>query len=141
MELVELVQVEDASGPFEPKTPVDVDMEVSSDSIDEEEEDVVRFEDDLNVVSCVANALEAPKLSQNVSEASESEGFPFHLIQDVTHPHLHYKLSLESFKIEYSSKPRMSISIVSPEFEVFYHYSGSNSVDWHGDIIILLSSN
>jgi len=60
-----------------------VDVEVSSDSMEEEdeEEDLVRFEDIMSAASRVADAIEIPRLSCNVSKPSGSENFPFHFIQ------------------------------------------------------------
>jgi len=53
-----------------PKIPIDVDVEVSSKSIEEEdvEEDLVRFEDTMDAASHAVNTLDDSKLSQNFSK-------------------------------------------------------------------------
>jgi len=89
------VQGQDAGGPFEPKTSIHADVEDSrdSDKEEEEEEDLVRFEDIISAASCAIDALEALRMSCNVSNDRRNESFPFHLIQGVTHLCLQHELS------------------------------------------------
>jgi len=63
-------QVEKVGGFFEAKTPIDVYMEVFSDSIEEEEEDLVRFQDIMNAASHTTDSLETLKLSCNVTKSN-----------------------------------------------------------------------
>jgi len=135
------IESEDVEEPSEPKTIVDADINISSNFEDDDEEDLVRFEDVMSVASCTADALEAPQLSHNISMASGNESFPFHLIEGVTHLRLLCELSPKSSETEYNSNRQTSISIVSPQFKDFYQCDGSENVGWHRDMIILLSSN
>jgi len=141
------IQGQNVGGPSKPNTPTHVVIEDSSNINKEEEnekeveEDLVRFEDVMSVASQTVDALEDPKLSQNISDSSGKSSFPFYLIQRVIHLCPHHMLSPKSSGTECSSKPQMSISIISPEFEDFCQCDASDSVGWHRDVIILLNSD
>jgi len=77
-----VVTSEEIRSLFELKTSTNVDVQVSSDFMEkeDEEEDLIRFEDIMNAASHIANTLKALNLSYNVIELSGDESFSFHLI-------------------------------------------------------------
>ncbi len=129
-------QVQEVCGPSRPKTSIDEEEEVSSDSQDEEEEDqdLVRLEGQKKSNYPTSDTLVLSKLSRNTN-------WPGHLIVGYTHKRKRPEFSFESSETEYSLEPQVSLSIVSLEFEDFCQCDGSDSVDWFGEVIILLSSD
>jgi len=107
--------IEEVGGPSEPKTPHNADVEVSSESdeeVEEDEEDLVRFEDIMSVASCIVGALEHINFTQNIDWHA--------LIARSSHKYKQFEFSVESSKTEYNLEPQTSMSIVSSEFEEYY---------------------
>ena len=103
-------------------------------SEDEEEEDLVRFEDILSAASRAADALD-------VSMHNRNTNWPSHLVASFTRKRKRAEFSPESFETEYSSEPGTHTSIVSPEVHELSESEGSGRMHFEGELIIVLSSD